>query len=141
MAGAGSAVVLDASAVIALLLDEPGGTAVATLLRSNATRMATVNAAEVVDVLVRVNAVEEEDAFASVEELLTSVVEPVTASLELAMIAGGLRGRLFDRRTSRLSIADCFVLAIAEPGDRIATTDRTLAAASRDEGYDVVELG
>jgi ribonuclease VapC len=133
-----SAVVLDASAVVALMLHEPGASAVAALVRSGDVRMTTVNAAEVVDVLVRVHGVDAHAAVARVEELLTTVVEAVPASLDLSITAGELRARLYVRRVSRLSLADCFVLAIADRADRIVTSDRTLATAARDEGYEVV---
>lgn len=134
-------VILDASAAIALLRREPSGPRVAQLLREDRARMCTVNAAETVDVLVRVHGWRPDDVAAGVEQLLTSIVAPVPASLDLSTRAGELRARLHDRRTSRLSLADCFVLALAELGDRIATTDATLAAVARDEGYELVALG
>jgi predicted nucleic acid-binding protein len=103
--------------------------------------MSTVNVAETVDVLTRVYRRPGEDVIAGVELLLASVVEPVPATVALASKAAELRARLYNGRTSRVSIADCFVLAVAEPGDRIATTDATLSAVARAEGYEVVELG
>jgi PIN domain nuclease of toxin-antitoxin system len=139
VADARSAVVLDSSAVIAFMLGEAGEPAVAALLGSAKTCMTTVNAAEVVDVLVRVHGVDGDDVVARLEELLTTV-EPIGAALDLAVRAGEVRARHF-RRDQRVSLADCFVIATAQPGDRIATTDRTLAAVAREEGYEVVELG
>ena len=133
-------IVLDSSAVIALLLDESGAGTVEMLLRSSDARMSTVNAAEVVDVLIRVHRGDPDEVSARIDELLSSVIRPIEASLEFATRAGEIRGRLYDRRTRRLSIADCFVLATAEPGDRIATTDATLAEIARDEGIAVVAL-
>ena len=132
-------VVLDASAAIAFLLDEPGAETVGSLLGSAGARMSTVNAAEVVDVLVRVHKGEPEAVIARVDELLSSVVEPAPPSLESATRAGELRARHF-RRDQRISLADCFVLAVAEPGDRIVTGDTTLADVARDEGIEVVML-
>jgi len=133
-------VVLDASAAIALLLDEQGAETVASLLGSGDARMSTVNAAEVVDVLVRVRGGEPGVVITRVEELLSSVVEPVAPSLASATRAGELRARLFDRRVRRVSLADCFVLATAEAGHSIVTTDGALAAIAGDEGIDVVVL-
>ena len=135
-----SGVVLDSGAVIALLLDESGAETVEMLVRTAEARMVTVSAAEVVDVLVRVHRGDPDRITVQVEELLSSVVKPIDASVELASRAGELRARLYDRRTRRLSIADCFVLAIAGTDDRIATTDATLAAVARDEGLQVVVL-
>jgi PIN domain nuclease of toxin-antitoxin system len=133
-------VVLDASAAIALLLDESGADTVGSLLGSgDDARMSTVNAAEVVDVLVRVRGGEPDVVIGRVDELLSSVVQPVAPSVELAIRAGELRARHF-RRDQRVSLADCFVLATAESGDCIVTTDGTLATAAREEGVDVALL-
>lgn len=123
-----------------LLLDEPGASEVENLLRTANVRMSTVNAAEVIDVLVRVYSAESGNVVAAVEELFASAVMAVEPSLENATRAGELRARLFDRRTSRVSLADCFVLATAGPTDRIATSDSTLAALARAEGLQVVTL-
>lgn len=133
-------VVLDASAVLALLLDEPGADDVENLLRTAAARMSTVNMAEAIDVLVRVHGAGPDEAVATIEELLASAVEAVPPSIDDAVRAGELRARLFDRRTSRVSLADCFVLVTAGPGGRIATGDSALAAVARAEGLQVVTL-
>ena len=140
MAKRGSGVVLDASAVIALLQDEPGADTVETVLRSHRARMSAVNVAEVIDVLVRVHRGEPDEVIAHVEELLSSAVEPIASSPELAIRAGELRARLFDRRSRRVSLADCFALATAAEGDRVVTGDRVLAAVARDQGIAVVAL-
>ena len=132
-------VVLDASAVIALLLEEPGAETVGVLLGSAEARMATMNAAEVIDVLTRVRRGRPDTVIARIEELLSTVVEPVVPSLELAIRAGELRARNF-RRDQRISLADCFALATAEPGDRIVTGDSTLASVARDEGIETILL-
>jgi predicted nucleic acid-binding protein len=76
---------------------------------------------------------------ASVEQLL-STGETVQASFDDATRSGELRARPFDRRSRRVSLADCFVLTAAEDGDTVVTTDATLAAAARDAGIDVVDL-
>ena len=134
-------VVLDAGAVIALFRDEPSAARVDRLLRDAHARMTTVNAAEVVDVLVRVYAWKADDVVAAVEDLLSTITDPVTPSVERSTRAGELRARHFDRRRGRLSLADCFALASAEAGDTLVTTDGTLAAAARDEDVDVILLG
>lgn len=136
---AGRDVVLDASVVIALLLDEPSADAVETVLATASARMSAVNAAEAVDALLRVYAGTQEDVLARVDELL-SAVPFAPATTAVATRAGELRARLW-RRDRRIALADCFCLATAEPGDRIATLDDRLAAVGRAEGYEVVELG
>lgn len=133
-------VVLDASAIIAFLRDEPAAPRVAELLRGERTRMSTVSAAETVDVLVRRYGWATDDVVAAVEQLHVAGVEAVTPSLDIATRAGELRAQLFDRRTRRISLADCFVLATAELGDRVATGDKLLAAAARNAGCAVVAL-
>ena len=130
---------LDATAAIALLRDEPAAARVEQLLRDDRARMCTINAAETVDVLVRRYGWPAGDVIVEVEELLSTVAHSVPATLEIATKAGALRARQF-RRDQRASLADCFVLATAEPGERIVTGDRTLAEIARSEGFDVVAL-
>lgn len=132
--------VLDASAVIALFLEEPGASQLDALLRERPARLSVVNAAETVDVLVRRHGRTADEVMVALDELGESGVELVPASFDLAATAGKLRARLHDRRSQRVSLADCFVLATAENGEAIVTTDGTLAAAARMEGLDVVEL-
>jgi PIN domain nuclease of toxin-antitoxin system len=131
---------LDAGAVIALFRSEPAASRVRELLRERTARMSVVNAAETVDVLVRRHEKASDDVLNAVDELVASGVELVPASLDVATRAGELRARLFDRRSRRLSLADCFLLATVEGGDSVVTTDETLAAAARDAGIDVVVL-
>ncbi|MGI8478999.1 MAG: PIN domain-containing protein [Gaiellaceae bacterium] len=140
MAELGPRIVLDSSAAIALLRDEPGADTVEDLLRSAHARMSTVNAAEVIDVLVRRHVGLPDEVLTSVDQLFASAIEAVPPSLEVATRAGELRARLFDRRRSRISLADCFVLATAGPGDGVATGDELLATVARDEGFAVVPL-
>jgi PIN domain nuclease of toxin-antitoxin system len=133
--------VLDAGPVIALLLEEASADQVDALLRRHASRLNVVNAAEVVDVLIRRHGGAPDEVAPKLDQLVASGVELVSASLELATRAGELRARLFDRRSRRVSLADCFVLATANGEDSVVTTDSTLAAAAAHEGFDVVELG
>lgn len=130
---------LDASAAIALLLDEPGAAEVEAQMKQRPTRMSTVNAAEVIDVLIRRHGGEPATVIDRAHELVWAAVEPAPASLERATRAGELRARHF-RRDARLSLADCFCLASADAGDSIVTTDGTLATVAREEGIDVVLL-
>ena len=81
-----------------------------------------------------------DEIVSSVDQLCASAVDAVPASLELATRAGELRARLFDRGRSRVSLADCFVLATARPGDTIATGDATLAALAQSEDIAVIAL-
>lgn len=132
---------LDSSAVIALFRAEPFATDVSDVLRLGRARMVTINAAETVDILTRVYRWDADQVIGGVEQLLSTVVESIPASPDLATRAGEFRGRLYHHRTRRLSIADCFVLAVAAPGDRIVTSDKVLGAAARSEGYAVLAPG
>jgi uncharacterized protein with PIN domain len=133
-------VALDAGAVIALFRSEPAASRVRELLRDRTARMSVVNAAETIDVLVRRHEKASDDVLHAVDELVASGVELVPASLDIATRAGELRARLFDRRSRRLSLADCFLLATVESDETVVTTDEVLAAAARDEDIDIVML-
>lgn len=132
-------IVLDSAPVIDFLLDGPGADTIAGLLRAEPTRMATINLAEVVDVLVRVYGVDPDVAALQVGELVADVVEPIAPSPADALRAGALRARVFHRQTARISLADCFAVAITRAGDRLLTSDAALARMARAEGIEVVE--
>jgi uncharacterized protein with PIN domain len=131
-------VTLDANAVIALFRDEPAAARVEEVLDATDARMSTVNAAEVVDVLSRRYGWRAADVIVALEQL-GRVVELTPATLEVAVHAGELRARHW-RRDQRVSLAHCFTIATARPGERIVTLDGTQAAVARAEGYEVVEL-
>lgn len=67
-------------------------------------------------------------------------IVPVDA--DLGLDAGGLHARLYDRRTSPLSMADCVALATAlSLNEPLATSDPPLALAAQNEGVEVIRLG
>ena len=135
-------VILDSSAVIVLLRGEASAADVEQLLREQrVARMSTVNAAETIDVLVRVHGRAVDKVVATVEQLFAAGVEAVAPSLEQAVEAGEMRARTFVRRSRRVSLADCFVLTTAAAGETIVTTDAVLADVARAEGIAVVLLG
>ena len=139
MTGGGAAVV-DSQPLIALLLDEPAAAAVEGLLRAGGTRISTVSIAEVLDVLTRREGLPWDDVELVLAGLLSEALEPVAPDVAAAHRAADVRRRHFDRRTLRISLADCFVIATAQPGDRVATGDRVLLDVARAEGLDVVDL-
>lgn len=129
-------IVLDAYAVVAFLGNELAMTEVQGILWNEATELVSVNAAEVVDRMVRLFGA----APGTVgRELDLLGINLIGADAELAMAAGRLRS--VHRRTRRLSLADCFAgahgLRRAAP---LATADPALAAMLRDEGGSVVGL-
>lgn len=135
--------VLDAQAVVALLLGEPAADEVAALVRDTGhpASISAVNVAEVVDVLVRVMGRTHEEVIEKLDWLSAGglIVMPVDESI--GRIAGRIHARRYHRRDRPLSMADCVALATAithrEP---IATSDPPLAATAIAEGCDVVPL-
>lgn len=109
--------VLDATALLAFLLDEPGAQTVNEVITRAA--ISAVNYAEVADQLVRLGMPHEDVAEAL--EALGLMVVPVTA--QLAVVAAALQPLT---RYFGLSLADRLCLALATQLDVPAyTTDRT----------------
>ncbi len=125
---------LDTFAVIAFLRGEPCADEVSILLRAP-TVLTSVNAAEVVDRLVRIFGREADDVHADLALLVEAglTIAPVTADLGLG--AGRLRARHYHRTGCPVSLADCVAAAAAlEAGLPLATSDAPLATVLRAEG-------
>lgn len=134
-------VVLDAGPVVSLLLDDPAAGDVARGLRAaGPLRISVVNVAEIIDVMRRVHRASAEAASTAVDRFLDEVAEPVAATREQAARAADVRARYYHRRDRDVSLADCFVIAAARPGDTVATSDRAVAHVARGEGLDVLAL-
>ena len=99
-----TAIVLDASALLAMLRDEPGGEKVAGALIGS--RMCTVNLAEVMSHFVH-NGMPPHEVDAMLRPLPVTLVD---ADAELARIAGHLRATTAE---AGLSLGDRFCLALA----------------------------
>lgn len=125
--------VLDAYAVVAYLRREPAGQEVAALLRSPSV-MSAVNAAEVMDQLVRVAGLGADEVHADLALLTHAGMEVRPATLQLGILAGRLRARHYHRNRLPVSLADCFAAATALLGRLpLATSDPDLAALVRAE--------
>lgn len=132
-------ILLDASALLAHLIGQERGRPVSALLAKGGLGMATVNLAEMVDVLSRrVGHERAHDALAPLVE--GPVAHLVALDYARAWKTGELWARHYHRTRRPVSLADCGLLACADPGHRIATLDVMLADMARDEQLEVVEL-
>lgn len=109
--------VLDAYAVVAYLRGEPSAAAVSALLRREDCFLTAIGLAEVVDRMIRLAVAGERELVLDLAELRLLQPEPMTAKIALA--AGSLRARHYDRRRRAVSMADCAAAAVAR--DRAAT--------------------
>ncbi|HMJ74590.1 MAG TPA: PIN domain-containing protein [Iamia sp.] len=128
---------LDAYGLVAYLAYEPCADEVEDLLRDGA-HIASVNLAEVVDRMARLYEADIEDEISAMEAGGLDVV-PVDSGL--AVRAGDLRGRRYDKRTADVSMADCIAAVTAlHLGIPLATSDPALAAMVVAEGGAIVAL-
>jgi ribonuclease VapC len=124
--------VLDASALLAMLRSEPGGDAVAAHLIG--ARMSVINVAEVVSHFVH-NGMPPQ----AVDAMLAPLpIELVVADADLARHAGHLRAATAE---AGLSLGDRFCLALAlRQGLPTWTADRQWAAIANKIGVDIVVI-
>lgn len=124
---------LDAYAVLAYFRAEDAADEVAELLRKP-TILSAVNAAEVIDQLVRVYGHDGDNVHADLALLAKSglMIEPVTP--DIGLYAGRLRARYYHRERMPVSMADCVAGATALSNRRaLATSDAALAQLVRAE--------
>lgn len=133
-------VILDAYAVIAFLRDEAPAEEVARLLRQP-TAMCSVNAAEVVDFLIRRAGLTGDDAAISMRMVEQTGMTILSADDRVACLAGEIRARRYERGRVDVSLADCFAVAASlEQRSPLATADHALARVARAEGVEVIAL-
>jgi Uncharacterized protein conserved in bacteria len=127
-----TSIILDASALLAMLRDEPGGDKVADAIIGS--HMCVVNLAEVTSHFVH-NGMPPEEVDAMLHPLPITLVE---ADAELARVAGHLRAV-----TSKagLSLGDRFCLALAmREGLPAWTADKQWAAVAKEIGINLVVI-
>lgn len=129
---------LDAYALIALLREERAAAHVELILRRGDASITSLNLAESLDLLERIDGIGEATLRPLIEPLALPVV-PVTEAL--AWRAAALRATHYRRRQSEVSLADCCLVGAATTADRIATADRAVLEMARREGVAVEELG
>lgn len=132
--------VLDAYAVLAFLRGEDAADEVAALLRAGTT-LAAVNAAEVVDQLVRVWGRDGDDVEGDLALLGAAGMHLHPLDAEMALHAGRLRAAHYHRERCAVSMADCVAAATALRLDApLATSDPALAGLVRGVGGEVLAL-
>lgn len=131
---------LDANALLALLLARPAEEEVATLLHRGGCATPTPCMTEVVDQLVRRRGLTPDQVVEQFGPLVDEAVSVRPLDAEIAWRAGEIRAAHYRRKDAALSLADCALLASAGPGDEIATSDRAVCATAGRLGIDLIPL-
>jgi PIN domain nuclease of toxin-antitoxin system len=124
---------IDASALIALLGDEPAAGEVQELLGRGAA-MSAVNLAEAVDRLKRRYDLEVEQTRPVIEGLLVKSLMLLPFGAAEAWRAGEIRAAHYQRSRCPISLADAVLVASAPVGGCIASSDGHLLAVAASEG-------
>lgn len=122
-------ILLDAYALVALLVRGPAEPQVRALLHAGDLAMPTINVAEALYVAQR-RGMPRELARAGVDPLVEGPVAPISLTLELAREAAEIRAEHYHRRSRPLSLADCVLLASGAPGNGVATADPDVLAVA-----------
>jgi predicted nucleic acid-binding protein len=134
-----TSILIDASALIALLGDEPAAGEVKEILRSGAT-MTTLNFAETIDQLERRYGLETERTRPVIEGLLDKNLKLLPLGPTQAWRAGEIRAAHYHRSRCPISLADAVLVASAPAGGRIASSDSPLLTVAASEGIATVAL-
>jgi PIN domain nuclease of toxin-antitoxin system len=133
-------ILLDAYALHAFVVGEEAAGEVDDALRASATAIVATNLSEVVDGLVRKKGWGDADIVDRLGTVVGPIVDVQPVTDIVGWRAGILRARYYNRNDCALSLADCVLLASAEPDDSIATADPAVAAVARAEGIGLIAL-
>lgn len=133
-------ILLDASALLALLYDEPAADEVTRLLRGGECATPSTCIAEVVDQLIRRNGVQPALVVDHLDPLIEVSLGVVPVENRLGWRAGELRASHYERGGAELSLSDCALLAAAGPGDRLASSDGPLLSVAERLGLETIPL-
>jgi PIN domain nuclease of toxin-antitoxin system len=131
---------LDASALLSLLLSQPAETEVSALLKRGNCAIPAPCLTEVVDKLIRKHHVDPAAVSERLGPLIDEVIRVMPADQSIAWRAGELHAAHYDRKNCALSLADCQLLASAEADDEIATSDSGVAATAGKLGIGIIPL-
>lgn len=131
---------LDANALVAVILGEPAMKAVLGLLREGNGAMTGPNIAEVYDISSRREGLPAKRVAEVVDPLFEGAIEVLPVDVGLARRAAEIRFEHYHRATRALSLADVILLAAAESGDRIATSDSDVLVVATELGIETIEL-
>lgn len=123
-----------------MLWGEPGEDEVVGLLRSSDCATASPCLSEVVDKLIRRDNVQPEMVVDHLGPLIDAALGIIPIENRIAWQAGEFRAAHYARGRTDLSLADCLLLAVAEPGDELATADRALAKVAHTLEIPVIRL-
>ena len=131
---------LDAYALMAFLVGGPAASQVRSLLHEGDIGLTTANLIEVLDVSERVRALPISRAIEILEPLFEGTLVAMSLDLGVARRAAEIRARHYHRATRPISLADAVLVAAANPGDRIATSDPDILVVAKEERIDTVRL-
>jgi predicted nucleic acid-binding protein len=135
-----SSILIDASALIALLGGEPAAEEVREILSDHAAAMTTVNLAEAVDRLQRRYGL----GSARTRPVIDALVDDALALIPLgpaeAWRAAEIRAEHYHRTRCPLSLADAVLIASAGPDGRVASSDQHMLRVAARERIAITAL-
>jgi predicted nucleic acid-binding protein len=131
---------LDASALLSLLLGQPAEAEVSALLQRGNCAIPAPCLTEVVDKLIRKRRVDPAAVSERLGALIEEVIPVLSTDQRIAWRAGELHAAHYHRASAPLSLADCLLLATAGPDDEVATSDATVIATAEKLGIGVIPL-
>ena len=133
-------ILLDASAMLSLLLGEPGDADVAALIQGADCATAAPCLSEAVDHLIRRTGVRRGEVVDRLEPLIDASLGILPTENRVAWEAGEIRAEHYERKRVSISLADCTILAVAGPNDKLATSDAALVEVAGKLGISVIRL-
>jgi predicted nucleic acid-binding protein len=133
-------ILLDANALISLLRGQPAEQEVAALLKQGNCAIPAPCLAEVVDLMIRTYEVEPSALAERLGALIDEVLPVLGVDQRVAWRAGELHAAHYHRSRAALSLADCLLLATAEPDDEVATADAPVIATAGKLGIGAIPL-